>query len=344
MMSVKLGTQTWSKADQQTSYKPDIEKNLSASEQSMLGDQPVGDYLNKVADPNWVDPSKLRRVGNSDLNKDAFLKLLLAQMKNQDPTNPMKSHEMAAQLAQFSSLEQLTNIDTSIKDLAKGQEPQQKFETLNLIGKSVFGDSSQILRTKEDESHEIRFQLANDAAKAQLKIKDANGEVVKILDLSNLQKGINEIGWTGQNEEGRMAQRGEYTVEIAAFSSNGTRVFAETKFEGRISGVKFTPQGPQIMIGNQVIRLSDISMVKDNSMEQNAAMAAAIPGMVPANSTQAIPAASGMVHQPKLKSAPTTEVKPDAKSGTIPKYSNLDQVGMNRDLVNKLSKELKGGS
>ncbi|MFN9067737.1 MAG: flagellar hook assembly protein FlgD, partial [Bdellovibrionales bacterium] len=80
--------------------------NLSAEELKKLGADNVGELLNKIADPNWTDPSKkIRSAGSDKLDKDAFFKLMLAQIKSQDPTNPLKSHEMAAQLASFSGLE-----------------------------------------------------------------------------------------------------------------------------------------------------------------------------------------------------------------------------------------------
>src|SRR3712207_3372809 len=99
VMNVKRGSQTFSKAEQASSLKNDNARTVSATDhQEAFGDQNVGDVLNKIADPNWVDPTKKpRAVGNNQLDKDAFLKLMLAQMKHQDPTNPMQSHEMAAQ-------------------------------------------------------------------------------------------------------------------------------------------------------------------------------------------------------------------------------------------------------
>src|ERR1700753_3724608 len=110
MMSVKGGTQTWSTSPQRTDFKSDNTHNVSATDHAKYFDsESPGDTANKIADPNYVDTTKkMRTVGNAELGKDAFMTLLLTQMKNQDPTNPLKSHEMAAQLAQFTSLEKLT--------------------------------------------------------------------------------------------------------------------------------------------------------------------------------------------------------------------------------------------
>src|SRR4051812_35234670 len=111
-MNVKTTTQSYSAAPQAPQFGNNSENNMGALEQQkLLGDKPLGDIANQIVDPNWVDSEKTKRVGNNELNKDAFFKLMLAQMKNQDPTSPLQSHEMAAQLAQFTSLEKLSNIN-----------------------------------------------------------------------------------------------------------------------------------------------------------------------------------------------------------------------------------------
>src|SRR6478735_2434672 len=98
-MDVKAGTKTWK--DPQLA-EPDMKqqqntRNLSQAEKDALGTEDIGAALNKMADPNYVDPSKkMRGVGDSKMDKDAFFKLMIAQLKNQDPTNPLKNHEMAA--------------------------------------------------------------------------------------------------------------------------------------------------------------------------------------------------------------------------------------------------------
>ena len=174
MISIKGGTQTWSKATQESALGSDPNRTLGAQDvDKVLGDnKDIGEVLNKISDPNWIDPSKARQVGNDQLGKDAFLKLLLAQLKNQDPTSPFESHEMAAQLAQFSSLEKLQNIEGSLGTMAEAKDPGTNFAALNLIGKVAHGDSTQIIRSKEEESHDISFNLLADADEVKIKIEN----------------------------------------------------------------------------------------------------------------------------------------------------------------------------
>ena len=181
-MGVKLGTKTYGEIQgtRPASEMNNTTKNLSVTDQQKFGDQSVGEVLNKIADPNWVDPAKkMRTVGNDKLDKDAFFKLMIAQMKNQDPTNPLKSHEMAAQLANFSGLEQMQNMNTTLTELKNAQKPQENYQALNLIGKAVAGDSSKVTRSPGDREHEFKFNLPMDSTDANIKVYDAEGEMVR---------------------------------------------------------------------------------------------------------------------------------------------------------------------
>ena len=170
------------------------------------GSQDLGDTLNKLADPNWVDPAKKpRAVGNQELGKDAFMNLLLTQMKNQDPTNPLKSHEMAAQLAQFTSLEKLNNIDQGIDKLRTEGKPDKNFEALAMIGKTVVTDSSKFSRMETKGNSDIRFILGANAMKTSVNIKDSKGNTVRTLTFNNLKEGKNNLTWNGELEDGTAA-------------------------------------------------------------------------------------------------------------------------------------------
>lgn len=319
MLSVKGGTQTWSNAQQQVDFPKDNTRSISAEDQQQFfGEQDIGAVLNKVADPNWVDPAKqVRQVGDNSLDKDAFMKLLLTQMKHQDPTNPMQSHEMAAQLAQFTSLEKLTNINQGINALAKAQAPSHNFEALALIGKAVAGDSAKIDRMAENDQHPISFALKGDAQKAEIKIKDADGRLVRTLEVANLKTGRNEVVWNGKLDNGTDANRGAYVATIEAKGSNGRKIHADTQFSGVISGVNFTAQGPVLMIGKQAVSLKDVKEIVDP--------------------TRLAPSAPANQLEVKNNGAPAPSAKPEDKEQRVA-GSNLESVGMSRGLINQLNK------
>jgi flagellar basal-body rod modification protein FlgD len=295
---------------------------LSAEDrEKFFGGQDLGSVLNKVSDPNWVDPrKKIRAVGDPNMGKDAFLKLLLTQLKNQDPTTPLESHEMAAQLAQFTSLEKLTNISDGIKALEQSQKPQANFDALNLIGKAIQVDGSKILRDEETDVHDIKFNLAGAPVSTEVKIKDAAGRLVRKMDYNGLKEGENTITWNGLLEDGTKAPKGDYKVEISAQSSSGSKLAAEMKQEGQITGVKFSAKGPVLLLGNKEVAMSDVKSITD-------------PALLP----KQIPQAASQVEQ-----NPVTEksaIKPQAGKEEKVAIGDLSGVAMSRGIQSKLEKD-----
>lgn len=240
------------------------------AEMKQLGGENVGEVLNKVADPNWVDPTrKARTAGNDKLDKDAFFKLMLAQMKNQDPTNPLKSHEMAAQLANFSSLEQMQNVNATLTEMKNGQKPLEQFQALNFIGKAVSGDSSKIARARGDKDHDFRFTLPSDATSVDIKLKNADGDLVKTFNLKNLKAGENKLSWNGIDDKGNKAPAGDYQFSPEAVGGTGQKMAVKTQFDGIITGVNYSAEGPVLLVGNQSIRMRDVKKITDPSLMKN---------------------------------------------------------------------------
>jgi flagellar basal-body rod modification protein FlgD len=329
MMNIKGGTQTWSNAPQRTDFKSDGNQNVNAiDKEKLMNGESVGDLLNKVADPNFVDTTKkMRTVGNNQLGKDAFMSLLLTQMKNQDPTNPLKSHEMAAQLAQFTSLEKLHNINESVEGLRKDNQPNHNFQALSFIGKSITTDNSKISRVDTISHHDVRFILGADAQKITMSIKDADGGVIRKLEFNGLKQGKNEINWNGMTEDGREAPTGDYTIAFEAVGSNGHKIAVETRTEGTISGVNFTPKGPQLMIGKQVVNMADVKSISD-------------PNLAPPPPANVLPTGTGPLPVPKDSKHPAKpETKENEEKRAKIAKGSLNDAAMAQGLINKLNKE-----
>lgn len=290
-------------------------QTMSSSDREKMGGNDLGAVLNKVADPNWVDPTKkMRTTGNSNLDKDAFFKLMLAQMKNQDPTNPMKSHEMAAQLANFSSLEQMQNINSTLTEMKNGQKPSENFQALNLIGKAVSGDSAQIIRAQGDKIHEIKFNLPDDSSETSIKIQNADSKVVRTYEMKNLKKGENKIDWNGQDDQGSTLPEGDYRVLFESKSSNGQKLAIKTSFEGPITGLSYTKEGPVLLVGNQAVRMKDVKkIVNIDSLDLK----------------------SKDLSKENVKEE---DVPPAPAQQSAPKL--MSEVGMSREMLDRVAKEI----
>lgn len=318
VMGLKTGTKSWNEKNMTGSSLSNSGgvPALSAQEKEALGADNLGEAANRLVDPNYVDPSKkMRGVGNDKLDKDAFMRLMLAQMKNQDPTNPLKSHEMAAQLASFSSLEQMQNMNTTLNDMKNGQKPIEQFQALNLIGKAVTGDSANLVRAKGDKQHDFQFHLDVPADSVDVKVRNADGDIIKKMHLQKVKAGDKRLVWSGEDDNGQNAPPGEYTFLVEAKNAEKKQVAVRTAFDGVITGVNYTPEGPVLMMGTQSIKLKDVHKIVDPSLKKNDQKTA-------------------LVETPDLKKQAATQQNEDK-----PVSSKLEQnVGMSREMLNKLSK------
>ncbi len=260
----------------------------------------IGDIGNRVASTGKPAAGRVHEgKGNPKMDKDAFFKLMLTHLKNQDPTSPLKSHEMAAQLAQFSSLEQMSNMNETLRDMNKGQSSTGQFQALDLIGKTVGGDSAKIEHKTGDTRHGLSFNLADSAEEVKVSIKDAEGKVVRSFEMQNQSKGTTKLEWDGKSLDGKPQPAGIYKLQVDAKSSSGSKVASETQFKGQVTGIQFTETGPIVFIGNKSVPLKEIKQIQmeesKKSLDQAAAEAAKAMTEAPAMaSLSGLPTEGGM--------------------------------------------------
>ncbi len=198
------------------------------------------------------------------LGKDDFLKLLVEQLKNQDPLNPMESTEFTAQLAQFSSLEQLSNMNENFEYLRLYQASINNAQAVGFIGKTVkaSGDS---INVKDGASNPMQFDLARDAAMVNIHIYDSSDNLVRTINCGALDEGKQSIEWDGANEGGDPVSDGVYTFEVSAADSSGEAIAASTYTTVEVTGVTFKGGNAHLLGGDIEISMSDILEVFDSN-------------------------------------------------------------------------------
>lgn len=327
VMSTKLGVNAFGA----TQTKPENAgpSNVSAMDKEKLGGENVGEVLNKLVDANWTDPAKkTRTAGNPNLDKDAFFKLMITQMKNQDPTNPLKSHEMAAQLANFSSLEQMQNMNKTLEEMKSGQKPSENFQALNLIGKAVSGDSSKVVRGVNDKDHDFKFSLPLDASEVTVKVRDAEGNIVRTYNLKGLKQGDNKLTWNGEDEKAMKAAPGEYQFIAEAKGTDGKKIGIKSDFDGMITGVSYSSEGPILHVGNQAIRFSDVKKITDPRLMSNDQKVNDV-----TNLDLKSDEAKGQTKKEASVEVSNNSTAPVAKSNI------MNNVGLSRDMMERIAKE-----
>jgi flagellar basal-body rod modification protein FlgD len=150
------------------------------------------------------------------MGKEDFLTLLVAQLKNQDPLSPDDPTEFTAQLAQFSSLEQLHNLNDSMQALATAQGSSEKLSALSLIGQNISYYGSAF--TFDGQPVEVGYNLDSTAASVTLSIQNEKGQTVSTMQAENteLAAGNHFINWDGKDQNGNPVPSGKYNLILQA--------------------------------------------------------------------------------------------------------------------------------
>jgi len=180
---------------------------------------------------NASTTNSLQSLGEND-----FLNLFVTQLQYQDPLSPMDSTGFTSQLAQFSSLEQLTNINTAIGNLVNSQGLTQNALAAGLIGKNVQVTGNQIALSG---SADINFTLPSATAQTNLSIYNASGQCVRQVSLGAEGAGGVTYKWDGKDTQGNTQPDGRYTFNVAAADATGSSVSATTLAYGTVTGVSF---------------------------------------------------------------------------------------------------------
>lgn len=202
----------------------------------------------------------------AEMGKEDFLKLLVTQLKTQDPMNPMEDQEFAAQLAQFSSLEQLLNINETLgqQSTATGSLAERINSNMatDMIGKEVQAEGDQIIWAGEGETP-LGFDLDAAAAEVQVTVYDAAGQPVFDQKMGSLDEGVHEFAWDGQDADGNELPHGSYTFSVEAVDSEGEAVSATSYVNGTVDRVTFGDNGPLLWVNDRQISMDQVRSIEN---------------------------------------------------------------------------------
>ncbi|SDL33076.1 flagellar basal-body rod modification protein FlgD [Maridesulfovibrio ferrireducens] len=172
----------------------------------------------------------------SSLGTDDFLKLLLTQMQNQDPANPMEDKEYMAQMAQFSSLEQLTKVNKNLESMSGNQAQEQMVSAVGFIGKEVKAEGYSLSRS-DGKISKVFYGLGEPVANAFINIYDNDKNLIRTVQLGSKAEGTYEFEWDGKDWSGKDVSDGVYNIAMAAEDANGKPVMVKTEVSGEVTGV-----------------------------------------------------------------------------------------------------------
>jgi len=197
-------------------------------------------------------------VGNQELGKTEFLSLLVTQLKNQDPLQPMDNTEFVAQLAQFSNVEQLVSVNQGINMLGMQQMSMSNAQAASLIGKEVEVRSDAFSVGAADTEVSAGFSLDGDAADVKVNIRDAAGSVVRTIELGAQSEGEVSFDWDLRDDNGVAMPPGTYRIDVAAVDADGGNITWNPKVRGTVEGVTYDAGYPELVLGGVKAQMSDI--------------------------------------------------------------------------------------
>jgi flagellar basal-body rod modification protein FlgD len=190
------------------------------------------------------------------MGQDGFLQLLVAQLKNQDPTATSQDpNMMIQQLTSFSSLEQAQQTNTLLQGLQTQTSGLFQAQTASLVGKTVKVDGSGFNLASGKAAMNLELSAPADVT---VTVKDATGNVIATLPQGHLTRGINTLNWDGHDSSGAQLPDGSYQVSVTATGDNGKPVPFKSSLSMKVDAVNFSNGGIYLTSGSNIFSLADV--------------------------------------------------------------------------------------
>jgi flagellar basal-body rod modification protein FlgD len=200
--------------------------------------------------------------GSQKLGKDEFLKLLMAQLGNQDPTAPTDSQAFVAQLAHFVSLELQQNANSNLEKILIAQASQNQTAMANFVGRDVVFKSDTI-QLPDGGSAVAGAHISAPAKNVTAVVVDSNGKSVRTMQLGPHQAGSMTVTWDGRDDAGRRLEAGEYKLRVTAQDEKTKSVAVEQRGSGHVTGLAYVDGVAMLKLGEMRVKVSDIVEVNE---------------------------------------------------------------------------------
>ncbi len=216
------------------------------------------------------------RAPKNNLDKDDFLTLFVTQLQNQDPLNPKDGAEMASQLAQFNSLEQMLNVNKTLKSLEDKTQAKNDQSLVGFLGKEAFvGDGRVAL--KNGSLADATFKTEHALGKTLLTVKDAAGQTVYEGQMGPQEPGVHNVEWNGVGKDGQKVPDGVYTISLSGEGNDNTKVDVPVQTKVSIEGLDLKEAGQTFYSNLGKLSYQDLIKVGNAGFSQYEKQKAQVP-------------------------------------------------------------------
>ncbi len=201
-----------------------------------------------------------KKKAQDELGQSEFLELMIAQLNNQDPMKPMENGDFIAQMAQFSTVTGLTELQESFDDLAVSLQSNQALQASSLVGRTVLVPSG-VGILPEDGTLSGVVDLDSSSSNLTITIQDASGQVIRRLELGPQQTGNVYFNWDGITDNGTQAEAGRYFVSAETRTESGTEAL-ETLMSSKVDSVTLGQGGQAITLNLADGNAVDLSSIR----------------------------------------------------------------------------------
>ena len=190
------------------------------------------------------------------LTQEDFMNLFIAQMKFQDPLQPLDNNQMATQMAQFNTVDALATMNNTLNQMMTNQTSLNNLQATSLIGKKIEAKGN-TLSIQQGVVSGGAYQLAQ-PGNVLIQIFDSNGNLVQQMTPGYKDTSMQSIGWNGKNQQGMSLPDGTYTFRVLGADQKGQAVSVTTYLLGTVDGVSFENGTAYFQMGGNKINFSDI--------------------------------------------------------------------------------------
>lgn len=214
-------------------------------------------FGNNLANPLTAEYLEKAKEKNPNiLGKDDFLKLLLLELKYQDPTAPMDSDKILTQTSQLAAMEAAENTNKALENLAASLTASLQFSGIGAIGKLADTGSNAVIK-EDGEDVDFELYFPEDASNITINVLNNSGAILRSMSVDDASSGVSAYNWDGKNGSGVELDKGVYYIEASYYKPDGTK---DTSRVGiyPIESVRFENGTTYVKLGSNYVDFNSV--------------------------------------------------------------------------------------